>query len=517
MSAENIGVHHRELSLSSDRFVYPPPDDPTSPLQDSQTSEEELDVALHILRCNKNLAVFRGRKKETALHALARKPPKNDRYELSMWQRFKMQGCSINHVEHQVALELTETLWGEIIKLKHEEISKLICFPWRLLFVAAQLGKVEFLMVLIKSYPDILWKVDENRYSIFHIAVIHRHEEIFKLIYEIGAIKDLIATYKDGHGNNMLHLASKLASPSRLNSISGAALQMQRELLWFETVKKIVRPEYAEAQNKDNKTPQALFTEEHEGLRVKGEQWMKKTSESCALVATLIATVVFSAAFQLPGGLNENGSPVLVNKPSFMVFAMANAISLFSSTASILMFLSILTSRYAERDFLMSLPLKLMRGVILLLISITTMILAFTATFFITFQQGKGAKWAPIPVAFIASLPVMLFACQQFPLLVDIYYATYHSQSIFQPYKPKLFKLSSQPSAISSHGRNVDSSTSRKIDIPFTILIPEASKVWKYTRNSFSWHRAASFIVDPEASDPPSFNSWQLGQQSDGL
>lgn len=137
-------------------------------------------------------------------------------------------------MEHQVALELTETLWGEIIKLKHQEISKLICFPWRLLFVAAQLGKVEFLMVLIKSYPDILWKVDENRYSIFHIAVIHRHEEIFKLIYEIGAIKDLIATYKDGRGNNMLHLASKLASPSRLNSISGAALQMQRELLWFE-------------------------------------------------------------------------------------------------------------------------------------------------------------------------------------------------------------------------------------------------------------------------------------------
>lgn len=115
-----------------------------------------------------------------------------------------------------------------------------------------------------------------------------------------------------------------------------------------------MRPEYAEAQNKDNKTPQALFTEEHEGLRVKGEQWMKKTSESCALVATLIATVVFSAAFQLPGGLNDNGSPVLVNKPSFMVFAMANAISLFSSTASILMFLSILTSRYSERDFLMS-------------------------------------------------------------------------------------------------------------------------------------------------------------------
>ncbi|KNA15066.1 hypothetical protein SOVF_101570 [Spinacia oleracea] len=468
-----------------------------------------FDVALHILRNNRNLATFRGRKKETALHALARKPPRVDRYQLSTWQRLKIQGCSRNDAEAEVVLELAQTLWDEIIKLKHADISKLICFPWRLLFVAAKLGKVEFLMVLIKSYPDILWKVDENRYSIFHIAVIYRHEEIFKLIHEIGAIKDLIATYKDDHGNNMLHLASKLAPPNRLNCVSGAALQMQRELLWFEAVKKIVRPEYTEAENKDHKTPQTLFSEEHEGLRIKGEQWMKKTAESCAFVATLIATVVFSAAFQLPGGNNsETGSPVLVNRSSFVVFAMSNAISLFTSTASILMFLSILTSRYAERDFLVSLPLKLMWGLILLLISIATMIVAFTATFFITFQK-RIIRWAPtIPVALIASVPVMLFAFQQFPLLVDIYYSTYKSQSIFQLCKPKLFVLQHK---IFSHHGNVDSK-SPKIDIPFTILGSEASvgHILKYARDSFSWRRAASFIVDPEASDTPSFSSWRV-------
>ncbi|KMS96701.1 hypothetical protein BVRB_8g200070 [Beta vulgaris subsp. vulgaris] len=443
-----------------------------------------FEVALHILRSNRNLAFYRGRKKETALHALARKPPMLDRYQLSMWQRFKKQGCSITNVEQQVVLELTQALWNEIVKLKHKEISKLICFPWRLLFVAAKLGKVEFLMVLIKSYPDILWKVDENRYSIFHIAVIHRHEEIFKLIYEIGAIKDLIATYKDDHGNNMLHLASRLAPPNRLSCVSGAALQMQRELLWFEAVKKIVRREYTEAENEDHKTPQALFSEEHEGLRVKGEQWMKKTAESCAFVATLIATVVFSAAFQLPGGVKDTGSPVLVTKPCFVIFAIANAVSLFTSTASVLMFLSILTSRYAEQDFLKSLPLKLMQGLILLLVSIATMIIAFTATFFITFQEG--VRWAAtIPVALIASIPVMLFAFQQFPLLLDIYYSTYKSQSIFEPCKPRLFKLPSHEHKISPHERHV--STSRNIDIPFTILVPEASMdlILKYSRNSF--------------------------------
>lgn len=41
-------------------------------------------------------------------------------------------------------------------------------------------------------------------------------------------------TYEDENDNNMLHLVGKLAHPSELNIISGAALQMQRELLWFK-------------------------------------------------------------------------------------------------------------------------------------------------------------------------------------------------------------------------------------------------------------------------------------------
>ena len=58
-----------------------------------------------------------------------------------------------------------------------------------ILFVAAEIGNVEFLTIFVQSYPDIIWKVDENSRSIFHIAVMNRHEEIFKIIHELGAIK----------------------------------------------------------------------------------------------------------------------------------------------------------------------------------------------------------------------------------------------------------------------------------------------------------------------------------------
>ncbi|KAK9714956.1 hypothetical protein RND81_06G133200 [Saponaria officinalis] len=266
----------------------------------SSIDTDLFDVALHILENNLHLAFLRDARGEMALHALARKPLKVSGYQPSIWNIFS-GNCTDNGKECEEVLELTKFLWHLVIQRKKEDISVSIRQPWRLLFVAARLGKVEFLTVLIRSYPDLIWKVDENGYSIFHIAVINRQVQIFKLIYEIGAIKNLIATYKDQNENNMLHLASKLAPLNRLSCVSGAALQMQRELQWFEAVKQIVRSEYTEAENKDHKTPQALFNEEHETLRKLGEEWMKKTAESCALVAALIATVVFSAAFQLPG------------------------------------------------------------------------------------------------------------------------------------------------------------------------------------------------------------------------
>ncbi|KAK9714957.1 hypothetical protein RND81_06G133300 [Saponaria officinalis] len=118
---------------------------------------------------------------------------------------------------------------------------------------------------------------------------------------------------------------------------------------------------------------------------------------------------------------------------------MSNAVSLFTSTASILMFLSILTSRYAERDFLISLPQKLMTGLILLLISIATMVVGFTVTFFIIFHEGL--RWPPITIAILAAVPVTLFALQQFPLLAEMYYSTYKSRYVFLPGQQKLFQV----------------------------------------------------------------------------
>ena len=93
------------------------------------------------------------------------------------------------------------------------------------LFIAADVGNVVFLVKLIRFDFDLLWQIDHKKRSIFHIAV-EKHQSIFNLL-AVGSIRDLLADNINEDGNNMLHLAAGLAPEDKLNAISGAALQMQ--------------------------------------------------------------------------------------------------------------------------------------------------------------------------------------------------------------------------------------------------------------------------------------------------
>ncbi|KAL2921668.1 Ankyrin repeat-containing protein ITN1 [Bienertia sinuspersici] len=138
---------------------------------------------------------------------------------------------------HHKALELLEYLWDCILSRTQVEIESIITKPWDVIFVATEMGNVEFVTTLLRSYPDLIWKLNDQNQSIFHVAVIHRQEEIFRLIYEIGAIKDLLVMYMEKDTNNsILHSAALKPTSDRLNSISGAALRMQREMLWFKVI-----------------------------------------------------------------------------------------------------------------------------------------------------------------------------------------------------------------------------------------------------------------------------------------
>ena len=146
-----------------------------------------------------------------------------------------MPSCNMSLSTANQALQLVRGLWKEIlVRLPNLEVNKLINRPSRLLFEAAEVGNFQFLVELISTYPDLVWDVDEKNRTIFHIAVLNRHANIFNLIHEIGSIKDVIITFEDDDNNNILHLAATLPPSHKLNPELGGILQLQQELSWFK-------------------------------------------------------------------------------------------------------------------------------------------------------------------------------------------------------------------------------------------------------------------------------------------
>ncbi|KAJ6724833.1 ANKYRIN REPEAT-CONTAINING PROTEIN ITN1-LIKE [Salix viminalis] len=66
------------------------------------------------------------------------------------------------------------------------------------------------------------------------------------------------------------------------------------------------------------------------------EEAFNKARESHLVVAALIATVTFAAAFTLPGGYkSDQGTAILAKKAVFIVFLISDAISMVLSISVI--------------------------------------------------------------------------------------------------------------------------------------------------------------------------------------
>lgn len=198
-------------------------------------------------------------------------------------------------------------------------------------------------------------------------------------------------------------------------------------------------PAQIKMRNSEGFTAQELFSIEHETLRENAESWMKKTAESCMLISTVIATGVFAAATTLPGGTDDSGKPHYLNKTSFLVFAISDASAFISSATAILIFLSILVSRYGEYDFYKSLPLKLIFGLFTLFISVTSMMVALSTNFFIVYYHGS--TWVPGFISIFSFLPILLYIGLQFSLFSDIINSIYYWRTLSKPGKNMIYVL----------------------------------------------------------------------------
>ena len=78
-----------------------------------------------------------------------------------------------------------------------------------------------------------------------------------------------------------------------------------------------------------------------------------------------------------------------------------------------------------------------MIGLATLFLSIMTMMIAFSFSFFVLYHNKL--IWVPIVINVVAVVSVILYAKLQYPLLKDVYRSIYGSRYIFKPKKRMLY------------------------------------------------------------------------------
>ncbi|XP_039034503.1 protein ACCELERATED CELL DEATH 6-like isoform X1 [Hibiscus syriacus] len=292
------------------------------------------------------------------------------------------------------------------------------------LFTAARAGIVEVVTEILTVYPQAIDHINRKGQNVLHVAIMHRQYKVYDVLRDKEEAKRLVRGI-DNHGCTILHRAADTKFYHG-GTKPTPPLKLQQELIWFEQVKAQMPPHFIMHINQKGKTADELFKDMHRGQLKVAQNWVKNTSQSCSTVAILVATVVFTAAYTVPGGfLQTDGRPILLEKPLYSFFTVMDVAGLASSLTSVVVFLSILTSSLEFGDFHHRLPRNLSLGFTFLFFSVTSTMLTFMATILLLVHLQK--KWTATLTYAAAFLPIGVFALFQFPLYYQYFMAAVKS------------------------------------------------------------------------------------------
>ncbi|XP_044500254.1 ankyrin repeat-containing protein NPR4-like [Mangifera indica] len=212
------------------------------------------------------------------------------------------------------------------------------------LMLETEKGIVEIVYKILEVCPQLVEHYNDLGQNILHVAIKHRQYDFFNHVKNMKIPMTRLVRKVDKNGYTILHHAADMEPETIKRHPAGPVYQLQEEIKWYKAVKKITPAHYTMFRGKQAKmTCEELFNSKHDKLLEQAQTWIKETSQSCSAVAVLVATVVFAAAYTVPGGSNEHGYPIFLNSTLFLLFTVMDVIALACSLTSVVMFLSILT------------------------------------------------------------------------------------------------------------------------------------------------------------------------------
>ncbi|PON65423.1 Transmembrane protein [Parasponia andersonii] len=232
------------------------------------------------------------------------------------------------------------------------------------LHVAVKVRKTTVVESILKTlgYNSLLNKQDKDGNTPLHLAAIIEDYEILVMLLNDKRVKANIVS-KDGltamditQSSTKLGVSEKLDLISKLKSIGGFCSLKQQHIVEPNMASQNINaaPPLEDQGNKEHQL------EKVEGIKATDEEgeiakdfdlflWMvrpfldpgvaKEAVEMDRLIATIIATVTFGAAFQVPGGYESGGPfqglPVLRHRTLFNLFLIFDALAFGLSSSSI--------------------------------------------------------------------------------------------------------------------------------------------------------------------------------------
>ncbi|XP_042405652.1 uncharacterized protein LOC121995932 [Zingiber officinale] len=257
------------------------------------------------------------------------------------------------------------------------------------LIMGAEMGLHEFVEKILQVCPQSATYLDSRGRNVLQVAIECGNREIVETIRRMTAGDNpVLPSWLLSHTESrrtILHFASERIPPD-----TDDAVQLQDELLFFETVKEMVPKELVYSRNKEEKTAQEVFSESHKEMLHSCKNQLTEMGKTCA---GLVAAVVFASSFSIPGEKDDKtGNPVYMNRLPFKIFSHTYVIGLSCAATSLVLFLSLVISPYKEQQFRRAIPTKYFLACLSFAMALLALLVAFTCNIFLQIYGGQRTE-----------------------------------------------------------------------------------------------------------------------------
>ncbi|KAH7548600.1 hypothetical protein JRO89_XS14G0177400 [Xanthoceras sorbifolium] len=237
------------------------------------------------------------------------------------------------------------------------------CRKMNPLHLAASQGHIDILREIILYCPDCYKMVDDWGWNVLHFAMasLSLNPNISTSLLENRLLEKLLHE-KDAKGNSPLHVFAAL-NPLALSFIEKVRGDRQAVNTQNVSVADTLRYSCSDLK-KEILGLSASIGPYSRGVihirdKIKEENFkqLEKAKSSHLIVATLIATVTFAAAFTLPGGYKSEqgknqGSAILSKNLAFQIFVTTNAMALVLSISAVFIYYIMSVDRFQKQYYL---------------------------------------------------------------------------------------------------------------------------------------------------------------------